>query len=206
MDWMDVQYKTREGRISYVEQEWVPMLDSDRWGDIYPVEEGEKEAAGRIIAEELHDFGEPLIWAGILSLILLFTLDALLYLNAQAYGLFVNIWATLAFIFPAMKGRGMIATVVSGESKAAKRRLEVQSLVANSTGICLFGIGFLAQLMAVQLIPQEELLTSNLATPPLPQWTSIVALLVVFHLTGKFVSWRRSKHLDERFEDLTDPE
>ncbi|WP_440005312.1 hypothetical protein [Halomicrococcus sp. SG-WS-1] len=195
---LDFQIRSREGRISLIKEVIIPELDAPKWKDEYETNPASVEKSARSLAEEYHDLAAPLVYGTAVLVLLLFAIDYMVYLHSQVYGLFLNILAGICFIFPSLKGRYVIASIVDGEDKAALRKLEAQEMASNNVGMALLGGGFLVQVLTVQFLSRPELLRVNIAAKFLPGWTTGIMLLTALYIGAKCLNRSRSRKLAQR--------
>jgi len=191
----DGKIGSREWRIHMIENYLIPRLDSPSWARQYETDSDSVEMAAETLAEEYHDLAVPEFSSTVIVVILLLPVDYLFYINPQVYGLFIDIWAALFFVFPSLKGRYVIASAAKGAPKEAIHRLEAQEMVSNNTGFVLLAFGFVLQILSVQFLPNSEFIGENILSTSLPSWMSSVLLLTVLLVGLKTLGRMRSRRL-----------
>jgi len=191
---------TREGRIDFVEKRLIPLLDSPKWNEEFETTPNSVQDSANSLAEEYYDLAVPMLGSTAILILSLFVIDYLMFLHAQVYGLFLNAGAGIFFVFPSLKGRFVISSIVDTEDKEAIRKLEAQEMVANNAGMALLVFGFLIQVLSVQFLSRPELLQANIASRVLPNWIVGVMLLIALISGAKSLQRLRDRRLSQRGE------
>jgi hypothetical protein len=139
---------TREHYIQIIKLTLIPTLDTPTWQEKHDPNEKEVERAATILAEEYYDMAVPAVVSFLTIILFLLLTDSLLFLDAQVYGLFISIWASIIMVFPSLKGRYVVATAVQGKPNEAIHRLEAQEVVTANVGFVILAVGFIFQLFS----------------------------------------------------------
>lgn len=195
------QLGSREHRIQLIQSYLIPILDVSGWQEEYDPDTNEVENSATMLAKEYYDMAVPAIKSFSVMIVLLLLTDYLVFINGQVYGLFISIWASIFMVFPSLKGRFVIATVVQGEPPEALHRLQAQEMVTANTGFVFLGLGFIAQVFSTQFLPSEELIQTNLLGSPSPWWMTLVLLIGTFAISSKTMAKLRDSRLTARKSD-----
>lgn len=149
---------TREHNIQIIKSRLIPALDMPEWQEKHDPDDKEVERSATILAEEYYDIAVPALQSFLTIILFLLLTDFLLFLEAQVYGLFISIWASIVMVFPSLKGRYVIATAVQGKPNEAIHRLEAQEVVTANVGFVVLAVGFVVQLFSEQFLTTDELL------------------------------------------------
>lgn len=194
----DKSLGSREGRIQLIEKHLIPKLDSPNWATEFGNDSATVDTASRTLAEEYHDLAIPEVYSTIVIVTLLLAIDYAVYFNPQVYGLFIDIWAALFFVFPSLKGRHVIATAVEGKPKEGVHRLEAQEMVSTNTGFALLAFGFVIQILSVQFFSNAEFVQQNVFSTYLPGWIPGLLLLLALLVGLKSLGKMRERRLSSR--------
>ncbi|KTG07948.1 hypothetical protein AUR64_01555 [Haloprofundus marisrubri] len=202
MDDTYLRLRSREDLLQIIQDKLIPHLDNTEWREEYHPDNDSVEQSAEALAEEFYDLAVPGCYSLVVVVILLSAVDYLIHLNPQVYGLFIDVWAALFFVFPSLKGRYVMATAVDGLPREAMNRLEAQNMVSNTVGFVMLAVGFLLQIVAVQMFSSSEFLQSNILGDFAPNWIALLFLGFVlffgfkslYHFRGKRLSGRDSLH------------
>lgn len=191
------QLGSRNHRIRLIRFWLIPLLDSPEWNERYEPDPDSVKQSADILAKEYYDLAAPEFYSTISLIILLLLVDHMLFINVQIYGLFIDIWAAVFLIFPSLKGRYITATSAEGTPAEAIHRLEAQEMVSANIGFVFLALGFILQVLSIQLIPSGEFLQANQLAPYVPSWATIVLLLGAIGISSKILANLRDKRLSE---------
>jgi len=195
------KWGSREHRIQLIQSLLIPRLDDPNWQEEYQPDTDEVNNSAAMLAKEYYDMAVPAVESFAVLIALLFLTDYLITLDAQVYGLFISIWASILMVFPSLKGRFVIATIVQGEPSEALHRLQAQEMVTANTGFAFLAFGFIVQVFSTQFLPSEELIQTNLLGSPTPRWITLVLLIATFAISSKAMAKLRDNRLTARESD-----
>lgn len=195
------QLGSREGRLHLIKRYFIPALDAPKWGEKYKPDADSVEQSAHALAEEYHDLAVPMLYSTAILVISLSTIDYLVALHAQVYGLFLNVWSGVFFAFPSLKGRYVIASIVDGKEEEALRKLEAQEMASNNVGIALLATGFFVQIWSAQFLPKSEFLRANIAVEMIPEWAIGVLLVLALIICGKALKRFRDRRISGRDDE-----
>lgn len=197
----EYQLGSRAHRLHLIKSWLIPILDTPEWREKYEPDSDSVEKAADILAEEYYDLAIPEFYSAIALIVLLGLIDYLVRFNTQIYGLFLDIWASIFLIFPSLKGRYVIATAVEGTPAEAIYRLESQEMVSANTGFLFLALGFFLQVISVQFLTAQELLSMNLLAIYFPSWVTGVLLILAVAISSILLAYLRDKRLSGREDD-----
>lgn len=192
---------SREHRIQMIQSLLIPRLDDSGWQEEYQPDADEVDNSANMLAKEYYDMAVPAIQSFAVLILLLFLTDYCVSLDAQVYGLFISIWASIFMVFPSLKGRFVIATVVQGEPSEALHRLQAQEMVTANTGFVFLAFGFIVQVFSTQFLPSGELIQTNQFGSITSWWLTLGLLVGTFALSSLTMAKLRDNRLTAREED-----
>ena len=193
-----VRLGSRDYRLQFIKERLIPRLDTRKWKEEYDPDADSVERSAEALSEQYHDLAVPEFYSTLIIIFLLGMLDAVVYLNPQVYGLFIDVWAAIFLVFPSLKGRYVMTTAVEGAPKDAIRRIESQEMVSANTGFVMLSLGFFLQIVSVQFLSSSEFIKTNILADAVSGWLTIVLLIGVLWLGFKSLNHLREKRLADR--------
>lgn len=176
-------------------QDLLTRLDDSSWKTLFPDDHIGVRRAHHALYTEYRRLTNPIVFAIIFIFVALLAVDYLAYLDPQVYGLSISLWGAVLVIRPALKGRFVIAALAEGREKAI-RETEAQTMVMSNTGFALLLGGFFLQIVALQVFPDREVMSQNVAAEIIPNLATILLILLAFYIafeiSTRFFSWLRS--------------
>lgn len=175
-------------------------MDDDQWQKYFEPDEGDIELVRDALTKELHDLAVPAIWTGFWLLFTVLIIDILIPLDPRSYGIFLDVYAGLLFVFPALRGRYVIASSITGNPEASAK-LESENFVSTGSGFLMLAAGFIFQYLAISMPNGWELVGENVLSSFLPPILVLIIPLSTVLVGMRVLRTSREKRLRNRRED-----
>lgn len=183
----ETEYSDIDNKLIQILEDTITELDRPDWKEKYGSELNTVRQTHTDLTRSYYFMSISMIKGTIVLLLGILVIDLFMGLQNLIYGLSVNIWGTMFIIYPSLRGRYVITSVVESVSEEVTRELEIKKMVSKNIGFCLLILGFALQIFAHQS-EYSQVISTNYLHQILPEWTVFIFILIVFYLASIAVS------------------
>lgn len=181
------KYPDIDNKLILILEDTITKLDRPDWKEKYGSELNSVRQTHTDLTRSYYFMSMSMIKGTLVLLAGLLIIDLFIELQNLIYGLSVNIWGTMFIIYPSLRGRYVITSVVENVSEEVTRELEIKKMVSKNLGFGLLILGFILQIFAHQS-EYSQVISTNYLQQIFPEWIAFIFIFIVFYFASIAVS------------------